>query len=1344
MVSVKKTIIVSLAATLLFLAAIPRVDAEPVLHSLSGYVPAVVSQLVPQGVVPATNRLQLAIGLPLHNRPQLNELIAQLYDVRSTNYHRFLTPQEFTARFGPTVQDYQAVIEFAEAHGLKVVGRHSNRVVVDVAGSAADIGQAFQITLRTYKHPTEPRNFFAPDTEPFVPTNLPLADIWGLSDYALPRPQLVKVAALKTRPLNYNGSGLDGSYRGADFRNAYLPGSSLNGTGQTVALMELDGYYANDISSYETQCGYPNVPLQNVLLDGVSGTPGYSGEAYAVTEVSLDIEMAVAMAPGLTRIVVYEGNSPYDVFSSIATDDTAKQVSSSWSFDTGYRTQWAGRNSTLDDIFTEMISQGQDVFQAVGDSDAYTGSQSLTRNGGPIPVDSVYVTSVGGTSLTMNGTGASWSSETTWNWGGNEGTGGGVSPNYMIPSWQKGVSMSSNKGSTEYRNIPDVALTADAVEVVYSNGLSGVFGGTSCAAPLWAGFCSLINEQSAGSGGNGAGFLNSAFYTIGTGNNYTNCFHDVVTGNNIGDNTAGLYYATNGYDLCTGLGTPNGTNLINTLAPLGTPFFITQPATQNVTNGAEAVFAAAASGAPPLGFQWFFNGANLTDGGNISGSASNVLTLAAAATGDVGNYTLVVTNAYGAITSSVAMLNIGVAPVISASPTNLIVATGSNAVFTATAGGSTPLTYQWLKNGTNLVDSTNIAGATDTTLTLTAVTAKSGGSYSLYVTNAYGAITSSPATLFVYVPPVIKSSTLTNQTVQCGSNNPVFTVTVFGEPAPVLQWSLDGVPVPDATNTVFSLTNLELPDHVVSLVVTNLYGSVTNSAVITVQDTLPPVITLYGANPLYIQLGGTFTDPGATATDLCVGAVSVSVSGTVNTNVVGTNTLTYSANDGNGNTATATRMVIVQDTTPPTILWSFTNLVLAAGTNCSAAMPNVTGTNSILATDIAEPLTFAQTPTNDAALALGTNTVVIAVTDAYGNTAYSTNTIVVEDETPPLILGQPQGQTNVIGATVNFSVVATACTPETYQWLYDDGILPGDTNSMLTLSNLTLAVAGNYAVVITAAGGSTTSSVASLGVTLFPASGTLSSSENPSGFRDTLTFTAAVIPTNATGTIQFYTNGTAFDLETLVTGQATSTNLSSLPRGTNLIAAVYSGDASDLPFTNLLSQVVTNHPPTAVPAFFTRAAGATLEIPVTNLTADWSDVDGDTVSLAGVSVSTNGVTVADDDGVLTYFDPNNVSDQFTCTITDGFGGTNYQIVNIAVVFPGINVAPGNNSGGGITLNLNGAPGQTYVLETTTNLVYPVVWLPLATNTLGTNGLWQFTDPQSSSFTQKFYRLEFWQ
>ena len=434
----------------------------------------------------------------------------------------------------------------------------------------------------------------------------------------------------------------------------------------------------------------------------------------------------------------------------------------------------------------------------------------------------------------------------------------------------------------------------------------------------------------------------------------------------------------------------------------------------------------------------------------------------------------------------------------------------------------------------------------------------------------------------------------------------------------------------------------------------------------------------------------------------------------------------------------------MRDTTPPAIWWSFTNLVLAADTNCSAAMPDVTGTNFVLASDLSGPLTISQNPTNTAILQLGTNVLVLTIQDASGNAAYSTNTVTVQDQTPPVIWIQPQSQTSTAGTGAGFSAAASACTPLAWQWFFNNTALTAATNSALTLTNVNAASAGNYFVVATAGGGSSTSAVAMLTVDLLASSVTLASSANPSGFKDNLIFTAGVTPTNATGTVQFFTNGEAFDSAVLVAGQAASTNLALLPRGTNVVTAIYSGDAYDLPATNSIGQIVTNHPPVAVPVFY-NAAGFTLEIASTDLATNWSDVDGDTISLAAVGVSTNGIVLTNDGTTLVYFNTNNVADQFTCTITDGFGGTNFQTVTIAPA-PLPNTAPliagvVAAGSGGMTLSLGGAPDHTYILETTADLFTPGGWQPVATNTLGATGIWQFTDEQATNFTQRFYRLK---
>jgi hypothetical protein len=151
-----------------------------------------------------------------------------------------------------------------------------------------------------------------------------------------------------------------------------------------------------------------------------------------------------------------------------------------------------------------------------------------------------------------------------------------------------------------------------------------------------------------------------------------------------------------------------------------------------------------------------------------------------------------------------------------------------------------------------------------------------------------------------------------------------------------------------------------------------------------------------------------------------------------------------------------------------------------------------------------------------------------------------------------------------------------------------------------------------------------------------------------------------------------------------------------------------------------------------------------LTIVVANLATNWNDVDGDTISLVAVSVSTNGVTVTNNGVTLVYFNTNVVADQFVCTISDGFGGTNFQTVNITVT-PPPNPTPNitrvsGNPDGSFTLDFAGASGYTYILETTTDLFSSASWQPIATNTLGTNGVWQFNDTSAASFSQRFYRL----
>lgn len=627
------------------------------LTTLSSQLPSIVSQLQPLGLLPADTNLHLAIGLPLRNREALTNLLQQIYDPASTNYHRYLTPAEFTAQFGPTVDDYQAVISFAQQNGLTVSATHPNRVLVDVTGTAADIKQAFHVTLRTYYDSKAARVFFAPDADPTVAASLPILNVSGLNNYYIPHPK-IKLAA-STGNIPNAGSGPAGSYQGSDFRKAYVPGTALTGAGQNVGLLQFDGFYPSDIAAYATQIGLTtNVPnLVVVPINGGVPVPTPIGNS----EVSLDIEMILAMSPGVSNIYVYEAPNPspwVDLLSRMANDNLAKQLGCSWG--------GGPPDAVAEQIFQQMALQGQTFFNASGDSDAFTGPISF-------PSDSPHITEVGGTTLTT-GTGAVYASETVWNWGNEygaafdgSGSSGGISTYYGIPSWQTNINFTASQGSTTKRNVPDVALTGDNVWVIYGSGQAGAVGGTSVAAPLWAAFTALVNQQATINGHAPVGFINPAIYAIASGPDYTNCFHDIKTGNNRWSGSPDLFDAVPGYDLCTGLGTPTGTNLINALTAVGVTNPIVRLSPPPPPYG--STLAALNGGNPNGTWMLFIQDDALIDSGVISngwvldlttanpvGFAANlVLSLSASPTnllvGGTVVYTIGVTN-YGPSTSS--------------------------------------------------------------------------------------------------------------------------------------------------------------------------------------------------------------------------------------------------------------------------------------------------------------------------------------------------------------------------------------------------------------------------------------------------------------------------------------------------------------------------------------------------------------------------------------------------------------------------------------------------------------------------------------------------------------------
>jgi subtilase family serine protease len=523
---------------------------------LPNHAPAIAKwlNLQPKARLSANAELHLAIGLPLRNREALATLLADLYDPASPQYRHYLTPEQFAKSFGPTEQDYEAVVAFAEAHNLRVTERHPNRVLLDVSGSVADIERTFQVNLLVYPHPGEAREFYAPDVKPSLAASLPVLSVSGLDNYSIPHPRIRDAAPIENLSRSYPllGSGPSGTYMGKDFRQAYAPNVTLTGSKQVVGLVEFDGFYNKDITTYLRLTGLPKTRIKTVLLDNFNGAPGYGN-----IEVALDIDMAMSMAPGLTQIIVYEAGpygNWYDMLNRMATDNAASQLSCSW-YSPG-----AGPDPVADQIFQQMAAQGQSFYNASGDYDAYTGLISF-------PGDNPHITQVGGTTLSMTANGGAYVSETVWNWDNGIGSGGGISTSYALPAWQANINFTLSGGSRVWRNVPDVALIADNVFVVADNGVYYQVGGTSCAAPLWAGFTALVNQQALASKKPVVGFLNPTIYSLGAGAVYSSAIHDITTGDNTSSSSPTQFFAVAGYDLCTGWGTPNGQALITALLP---------------------------------------------------------------------------------------------------------------------------------------------------------------------------------------------------------------------------------------------------------------------------------------------------------------------------------------------------------------------------------------------------------------------------------------------------------------------------------------------------------------------------------------------------------------------------------------------------------------------------------------------------------------------------------------------------------------------------------------------------------------------------------------------------------
>jgi len=692
------------------------------------------------GPLPATQSMRLVVALPIRNQAALDSFLKEVYDPSSGSYRQFLTVEQFTARFGPSQQDYDEVIRFAETHGFTVVGTSRNRLNLDVVGSVAAVEAAFHVTMGVYDLPTENRSFYAPDREPTTDLAVRLWHISGLDNYSIPRPAIVHRDSPHSEATT--GSGPGSSFLGSDMRAAYYEGTALTGTGQSLGLLEYYGTDLTDLNTYYSNVHQTNnVPITLLSTDGTSTSCVYP--SCDDTEQTLDMTQALGMAPGMSSLVMYVGSTDAAIFNAMATHNPLNaQLSSSWT--------WSPADPSTDNpYFEEFSAQGQNLFQAAGDSGKWTSSSEI------YPADDVYVTSVGGTDLDTSSAGGPWSSETAWVDGG-----GGISPDHFaIPSWQVTAANGCSSCSKTYRNGPDVSANANFTFYVCADQTTcteNEYGGTSFAAPMWAGYLALVNQQAVANGNHTVGFINPSLYTIGEGSNYDTDFHDVTSGSN-------GYSATVGYDLATGWGSPNGSGLITALAGTssGPGFSLsaspssvtvaqgnngTSTITSTVTDGFDSAISLTATG-QPTGVTVTFNPTSIT------GAGTSTMTMSVASSTAPGTYTITVKGTSGSTveTTTVSLTVTGTSPnfTISASPTSITVSPGNSghSTITTTISGGFDSAIALSASGqpsrvTVSFNPSSIAapGSGSSTMTVTVNRRASAGTYPITVKGTGGGV----------------------------------------------------------------------------------------------------------------------------------------------------------------------------------------------------------------------------------------------------------------------------------------------------------------------------------------------------------------------------------------------------------------------------------------------------------------------------------------------------------------------------------------------------------------------------------------------------------------------------
>ncbi len=470
---------------------------------------------------------------------------------------RPMSRQEYIATQSASSDDLAKVEDFARKNDLTIVETDPVGRRVVLAGTAAAMSAAFATELQRYEHPG---GTYRGRTGPVhIPGDLDqiIVGVFGLDDRPQARPHLQRFDPVAS---GKQAKAVTISYTPPQLAQLYDFPTTLNGSGQCIAIIELGGgYKRRDLQTYFQQLNIPLPKVTSVSVDHGHNHPAGTPNS-ADGEVDLDIEVAGAIAPGAHIVVYFAPNTDRGFLDAItsATHDTTNNpsvISISWG---SAEVSWTAQAmQAMDQAFQAAAALGVTVCCAAGDNGSGDGVTTDQLAHVDFPASSPYALGCGGTRLATE---SNQLTEVVWNDGPNSATGGGVSDFFDLPTWQAnaGVPPSVNPGHRVGRGVPDVAGDADPQTGynVYVDGQSVVFGGTSAVAPLWAGLIALMNQRR----GQPVGYLNPILYQNYQRLSQANALRDVTSGNN------GAYSAGPGWDACTGVGSPDGARLLDALS----------------------------------------------------------------------------------------------------------------------------------------------------------------------------------------------------------------------------------------------------------------------------------------------------------------------------------------------------------------------------------------------------------------------------------------------------------------------------------------------------------------------------------------------------------------------------------------------------------------------------------------------------------------------------------------------------------------------------------------------------------------------------------------------------------